>query len=242
MMIFLMLLKKVLRQRRSDYTNTNNTLDYRSTASASPKLSTSGDNQRKSTHKEQQHRTPPSSRRSKSKTSATTILYDDILSSTSDSPPPLPDHEQDIILSDSRDKSEYLQTERYLSTEIGCPIKLLTSKQIISEHKNNQCSKAASKPMYYYCPTKNPNDIFQLLRWQNEEKTQSIKPLIVYASVRDAHDASKQNFENNQFCIFRVHLFHSGVIDGDLLPDNRLRLNNPLTMRFDRIWIYIYDF
>ncbi len=111
---------------------------------------------------------------------------------------------------------------------------LLTKKFSFSLNAN-------PKPIYYYCPTKNPADIFALLRWQNEEK-QSAKPLIVYASVRDAHDAAKQNFDNNQFCIFRVHLFHSGPIKGDLLPENRLQLNNSSTMRFDRMWIYVYNF
>jgi hypothetical protein len=103
------------------------------------------------------------------------------------------------------------------------------------------CSfKSNLKPIYYYCPIQNPTDIFQLLRWQNEEK-KSMKSLIVYASIHDAHDATKQNFENNQFCLFRVHLFHSGVINGDLLPDNRLQLNNSSTMCFDRMWVYTYN-
>ncbi len=71
--------------------------------------------------------------------SATTISsYDDVLSSKPDSPPPLPEHEQDIILLDLYDQGEHLQVERYLSEEIGCPIKLLTSKQIVSENKDNQ--------------------------------------------------------------------------------------------------------
>jgi hypothetical protein len=94
--------------------------------------------------------------------------------------------------------------------------------------------------MHYYCPIKNSTDIFELLRYQNENKSLN-KPLIAYASLRDAHNAAEQNFENNQFCIFRIHLFHSGVIDGDLLPENRLQLKNPLTMCFDRMWIYIYN-
>lgn len=88
---------------------------------------------------------------------------------------------------------------------------------------------------------KNPKDIFDLLRWQNEEN-QYLKPLILYANVRDAHDAARQFPDNNQFCLLRVHLFHSGAIRGDLLPENRLQLNNSLTMRFDRMWIYIYNF
>jgi hypothetical protein len=71
--------------------------------------------------------------------SATTISsYDDVLSSKPDSPPPLPEHEQDILLIDLYDKFEYLQIERYLSDEIGCPIKLLGSKKVVSEYKINQ--------------------------------------------------------------------------------------------------------
>ncbi|CAF2541619.1 unnamed protein product [Rotaria sp. Silwood2] len=168
--------------------------------------------------------------------------YDDVFSSKSDTPlpSPLPEHDQDILLLGFYDKNEYEDAERYLSDEIGCPIKLLISKNILSENKEKQSSNIRAKPIYYYCPTKNPADIFQLLRWQNEDK-ESAKPLIVYASVRDAHDAAEQNFENNQFCIFRVHLFHSGVINGNLLPENRLQLSDPLTMCFDRMWVYVYN-
>jgi hypothetical protein len=97
-----------------------------------------------------------------------------------------------------------------------------------------------SQPTYYYYPTEKSIDIIRLLRWQNEQ-THLVKPLIVYASARDAHDATEQNLENNQFCIFRVHLLHSGVITGNLLPENCLQLNDPSTMCFDRMWIYIYN-
>ena len=124
-----------------------------------------------------------------------------------------------------------------LSGELGYPIKLLFSKEIISKNKIT----TNAKPMYYYYPMENPNEIFQLLRWQNEDK-QSNKSVTVYASLLDAHDAAKQNFDNNQFCILRVHLLHSGAIKGDLLPQNRLRLNNSSTMCFDRMWIYVYNF
>jgi hypothetical protein len=64
--------------------------------------------------------------------------YDDILSSKPDSPPPLPEHDQDILLIDHHDNREYQHIERYLSTEIGCPIKLLIQKEIISKNKTNQ--------------------------------------------------------------------------------------------------------
>ena len=64
--------------------------------------------------------------------------YDDILSSKPDIAPPLPDNEQDIILLDSYDKDDYSQTERHLSNEIGCPVKILVSKNIFSEKKEKQ--------------------------------------------------------------------------------------------------------
>ncbi len=182
----------------------------------------------------QQHCSSSAVKRSISTTSE--AMYDDVLSSKADPPPPLPDHEQDILLVDRHDKREYQQMEDDLTRELGCPIRLLFSKEIISKAKTN----VNSKLMYYYYPIKNPVDIFQLLRWQNEDK-QSIKPLIVYASLHDAHDAATQNFENNQFCIIRVHLFHSGVLNGDLLPRNRLQLNDSSTMRFDHMWIYVFN-
>jgi hypothetical protein len=82
------------------------------------------------------HRLSSSSTNPKPTTSDTTVsLYDDIISSKSESPPPLPDHEQDILLVDHQNKRE---TEDYLSHEIGCPIRLLLSKEITSKTKNNQ--------------------------------------------------------------------------------------------------------
>jgi hypothetical protein len=187
----------------------------------------------------QPHRSSPASSRSNATAlePTTPTLYDNVLSSKPEPLPPVPDHEQDILLVDHRDKREYQQMEANLSRELGYPIKLLFSKEIISKNKTTTNSKLT----YYYYPMKNPDEIFQLLRWQNEDK-QSIKPIIVYASVLDAHDAAQQNFDNNQFCIIRVHLLHSGAIDGDLLPENRLQLNNSSTMCFDRMWIYVYNF
>jgi hypothetical protein len=87
----------------------------------------------------QQHGRSSSSKRSTPMASASAISsYDDILSSTPDCSPPLPEHEQDILLLDSYDKHEYAQVEDYLTSEIGCPVKLLTSKNIFSEHKEKQ--------------------------------------------------------------------------------------------------------
>ncbi|CAF0864818.1 unnamed protein product [Rotaria sordida] len=232
--------RKVLRQRKPDYVNKVNMPNQ---SPSTLKFIISNDNQRKSTTT-QQRCTSSSSKRSTSMASGRELSsYDDVLSSKSDTslPSPLPEHDQDILLLGYYDKNEYEDVERYLSDEIGCPIKLLISKNILSENKEKQCSNIRAKPIYYYCPTKNPADIFQLLRWQNEDKESTTKPLIVYASVRDAHDAAEQNFENNQFCIFRVHLFHSGIINGNLLPENRLQLSDPLTMCFDRMWVYIYN-
>lgn len=90
----------------------------------------------------QRHGSSSSSRRSTPMmtSGATTISsYDDVLSSAGPDPPsPLPNHIQDILLEDNYDKHEYAQVQRYLTNEIGCPIKLLTTKQIYSENKNNQ--------------------------------------------------------------------------------------------------------
>ena len=85
----------------------------------------------------QQRRTSSSSRHST--TMSSQLSYDDVVTTnTSDLPPPLPEDEHDILLLDSYDKYDYLQVENCLSNEIGCPIKLLTSKTIFSENKEKQ--------------------------------------------------------------------------------------------------------
>jgi len=96
-------------------------------------------------------------------------------------------------------------------------------------------SNSQTEPIYYYCPTENVKDIFNLLRCQNEQKL-LIKPLIVYSNIRDAHDATELNIENNQFCLLRLNLIQS-----NLLYENPLQLNDPSTICFDRIWIYAYN-
>ena len=84
-------------------------------------------------------RSSSSSKQAAAMVPATSISsYDDILSSKPDSPPPLPDDEQDILLVDNYDKREFERTERYLTTELGCRIKLLVSKEITSMNKNKQ--------------------------------------------------------------------------------------------------------
>jgi len=178
-----------------------------------------------------QHRNSSSSKRS--------TIYDEALKPKADTPPPLPDHEQDIILFDNYDEHDHQQIQRFLTDEIRCPIKLITTKQLLSENKTKN-SIANAKPTYYYYPIDNPSDIISVLRWQNEENP-SIKPLIVYANILDAHDAAKQNFDNDQFCLLRVHFLDSGPINGTLLPQNRLQLNNPSATYFDHMWIYVYD-
>jgi hypothetical protein len=70
---------------------------------------------------------------------STMSSYDDIVTTdTSDFPPPLPEHEEDILLLDFYDKHDYAQVERHLSDEVGCPVKLLISKNIFSENKEIQ--------------------------------------------------------------------------------------------------------
>lgn len=227
--------RKVLRQRKSEHIHTNNgTRHSASSASASPKTTNSKDRQRKPSTN-QQHCNSSSSRRT------TSTIYDAALEPKADTAPPLPDDDQDIILFDGYDKDEHRLNESFLFEEIRCPIKLITTKQITSVNKTNQSLNASIKPTYYYYPMENPADFIQILRCQNEENP-LVKSLIVYASILDAHDAAKQNFDNDQFCLLRVHVFDSGLINGTLQQQNRLQLNDPSTMCFDRMWIYTYDF
>jgi len=93
-----------------------------------------------------------------------------------------------------------------------------------------------NEPVYYYCPTENLNDIFKLLRCQNEQK-QLTKPLIVYSNIRDAHYATEFNIETNQFCLLRLNLFQTNLVHEDFL-----QLNDPSIICFDRIWIYTYNY
>lgn len=86
--------------------------------------------------KHSNHRPPSSSQ----------VTNETLTTSKSEPPSPSPVHNQDIRLIDDHDKREYQQIEEYLSTEIGCPIKLLLSKQIQSEYKEKQkyCSPSSS--------------------------------------------------------------------------------------------------
>jgi hypothetical protein len=63
-----------------------------------------------------------------------------------------------------------------------------------------------------------------------------MKPLIVYSSIRDAHDATELNIENNQFCLLRLLVFQS-----NLIPENSLELYDSSAICFDRMWIYLYN-
>ena len=68
-----------------------------------------------------------------------------------------------------------------------------------------------------------------------------MEPLIVYVNARDAHEAAEQNPDNNQFCIFRVQLLQDDVVDLTPLPGSRRCLNDPSTVYFDRMWIYVFN-
>ncbi|CAF3260053.1 unnamed protein product [Rotaria socialis] len=189
----------------------------------------------------QQRGAAASSTRSMPSVSAKELApFDQIFSSKSDTPEPLPEHDTDILLLECHDTNEYDDIEHYLSNELECPIKLIMSKNILSESKEKLSSNLRTQPIYYYCPTKKPADIFRLLRWQNTEKKPT-EPLIVYANVRDAHDAAEQNFENNQFCIFRIHIFYDDITNESVSSGFCLRLSDPSTMCFDRMWVYVYN-
>ena len=84
------------------------------------------------------HQRHASSSSIRSTLSATAPEYNGRTLSTSDLSPPLPEHEQDIVLFDCSDESEYIEVERFLTQEIGYSIKLLISKTIYSEYKISQ--------------------------------------------------------------------------------------------------------
>lgn len=90
-------------------------------------------------------------------------------------------------------------------------------------------------PIHYYCPTETFEDLFQILRCQNEMKPLE-KPLIIYSNLRDAHDATELNIANNQFCLLRVNLYQLNSSN-----EPSLELVNPSIISFDRLWIYAYD-
>lgn len=56
----------------------------------------------------------------------------------SEPPSPSPVHDQDILLVDYHDDRDYQQIEQDLSSNIGCPIRLLLSKEIHSKYKDDQ--------------------------------------------------------------------------------------------------------
>lgn len=64
--------------------------------------------------------------------------FDDTLTLKSEPPSPSPVHDQDILLVDYHDRQDYEEMEQCLSTEIGCPIKLLISKEVHSKFKDDQ--------------------------------------------------------------------------------------------------------
>ncbi|CAM4756046.1 unnamed protein product [Rotaria magnacalcarata] len=229
--------RKVLRQRKPDFITKVSTPNI---SSSSSKFLVSNDTQRKPVANQQRGAAASSARSIPSVSAKELASYDQIFSSKSDTPEPLPEHDRDILLLECHDTNEHDDIEHYLSSELECPIKLIMSKNILSESKEKLSSNLRTEPIYYYCPTKKPTDIFRLLRWQNTEN-KSTEPLIVYANVRDAHDAAEQNFENNQFCIFRIHIFYDDITNGSVSSEFRLRLRDPSTMCFDRMWVYVYN-
>jgi hypothetical protein len=92
--------------------------------------------------------------------------------------------------------SEYKNSQKYFLNHFFIRISIL-----LSLSHNPQ-----TKPINYYCPTENLKDIFQLLRYQNEEK-QFSKPLMIYSNICDGLDATDLNVETNQFCLLRVNIF-----------------------------------
>ena len=182
--------------------------------------------------------------------SATAPIYN---GSVSSQPMVLPEQDTDLILSDAIEQDDSAEIERYLTEEIGCPIKLLSSKAISSTRKTffryffqwplsslpsisfSFSLSHLGRTTPFFCPIETPTDLFRLLRWQNGENP-SIGPLLVYASAHDAHEATDFNIEHNHFCLLRLQL-----PDCNLLNEHTLHLDNPSALYFDRMWIYTYD-
>ncbi|UJR13311.1 hypothetical protein I4U23_000329 [Adineta vaga] len=93
----------------------------------------------------------------------------------------------------------------------------------------------SSESVYYYCPIENIHDIFKLLRCQNEQNL-LLKPLVIYSNIHDAHEATELNLENNQFCLLRLLVFQSNLVE-----ENPVEVYDPSMISFDRMWIYIYN-
>lgn len=91
------------------------------------------------------------------------------------------------------------------------------------------------QPISYYCPIESLDDVFQILRCQNQVKSFE-KPLIIYSNIHDAHEATELNLQTNQFCLLRVNLYQLNPSH-----DSSLELTNPSLISFDRLWIYAYD-
>ena len=188
---------------------------------------------------------------------ATAASSDDQSALKSDPPTPVPEHDQDILLLEASDNDENQVVENHLSNEIGSPIRLIASKRVVCNKKELlrywlidhdrprivllSSASQRSRPIYYYCSAAKSTDIFQILRWQNEDK-HLVAPLLLFSSARDAHNVSKRDTQTNQFCIFRVQLFQSGAASrGSAQPVARLELRDPSMMCFDRMWIYIFN-
>ncbi|CAF0987271.1 unnamed protein product [Adineta steineri] len=227
--------QKVLKQRKPDFINTVNIPPHPSWAlsiSSDEKSLPLNDNISESTIIDQQ---PAGLSSIRSILSATAPEYKAKTVYKSDISPPLPEHEQDILLIDTSDESECSEIELHLTQEIGYSIRLSISKTIICGYKNAQYFDNQIEPVYYYCPTENLKDTWRLLRCQNDQN-QLIKPLIIYSNIRDAHEATELNIETNQFCLLRLLVFQS-----NLIQENCLEIYDPTTICFDRMWIYVYS-
>ncbi|UJR13310.1 hypothetical protein I4U23_000328 [Adineta vaga] len=203
--------KKVLRQRKPDYISTINVPPHPSwteSISINEKSLHSNNHNNKSPIVNEQPSTPSV----RSILSASAPEYNAKTVSKSDLCPPSSEHEQDILLIDSLDEHEWTEVECCLTQEIGYSIRLLISKIILSEYKTSHRQTNSLKSVYYYCPIENIHDIFKLLRCQNEQNL-LLKPLVIYSNIHDAHEATELNLENNQFCLLRLLVFQSNLVE-----------------------------
>ncbi|CAF1475359.1 unnamed protein product [Adineta ricciae] len=226
--------RKVLRQRKPDYITTISVPSHPSwadPASSNDRSLVFNDHKIESPNVDEQPLTPSI----RSVLSATAPEYNAQSPSKSELCPPIAEHEQDILLIDLLDEQERTGTEYYLTQEVGYSMKLLICKVIHSEYKTSQNQTNSGELVYYYCPIENLRDLFKLLYCQNEHEL-LIKPLIIYSNIHDAHEATELNLENNQFCLLRLLVFQS-----KLVQENSLEIYDPSMITFDRMWIYMYN-
>ncbi|CAF0893126.1 unnamed protein product, partial [Didymodactylos carnosus] len=153
--------------------------------------------------------------------------------------------DEDSYIEDLYPLANQGKIEDKLSTAIGCPIKLCLAKRISNKGKQNQfelahqSSKQTSNLKSMYCPIEKPSDILDYIRWQNSSQTGKLSSLLIYANIQDAHDNTKQQCDNDQFCLLCVRVLNTNNQYKN--DQNELKITNPNLIMFQELWLYKYD-